>query len=72
MTSLNIFSTPLFYEEIKNIEKESNELIELCYKLKSTTPTVVITNVGGYQSRNIVETVEFQKKKISSRLVRKF
>ena len=52
-TSLNIFSTPLFYEEIKNIEKESNELIELCYKLKSKIPTVVITNVGGYQSNDI-------------------
>jgi len=60
MTSLNIFSTPLFYEEIKNIEKESNELIELCYKLKSSLPTVELTNNGGYQSRNIVETIEFQ------------
>ena len=32
----------------------------MCYKLKSSLPTVELTNNGGYQSRNIVETVEFQ------------
>lgn len=60
MTHFTMFSTPVFVEDVKDTNLEKEALIKLVYKIKSREPSQQKTNVGGYQTRGIKDSTEFQ------------
>jgi len=60
MTHFTMFSTPVFVEDVKDTNLEKEALIKLVYKIKSREPSQQKTNVGGYQTKGMKDSIEFQ------------